>query len=178
MKRRFRNILVVLLVCIAATSVFAQSNVTIQARANVHLEMGTTVTVGSLTVAGSATGPGIWKLSLTSVEQQFEESKGTTMSTMPDRYELNQNYPNPFNPTTTISFSIPHQSYITLTVFDALGREVATLQNGEVDAGVHSVPFNATGFSSGVYIYRLRAHNNSSISQGVYTSVKKLLLIR
>ena len=70
-------------------------------------------------------------------------------------YELYQNYPNPFNPTTTIRFSLPQRSHVTLKIFDILGREVATLVNGELNPGEHSVVYDTKGLPSGVYFYRL-----------------------
>jgi PKD repeat protein len=70
---------------------------------------------------------------------------------------LEQNYPNPFNPRTTISFSLLAESHVSLVVFDAAGREVATLLNESKGAGRHAVDFNASGMSSGVYFYRLVA---------------------
>jgi len=74
-------------------------------------------------------------------------------------YELYQNYPNPFNPTTTIRFSIPHRGYVTLKIFDVLGREVATLVDGEMEAGEHTVNFNAEWIPSGVYFAQMKAGN-------------------
>jgi hypothetical protein len=70
-------------------------------------------------------------------------------------FELSQNYPNPFNPSTTISFQLPEESFITLKVFDALGTEVETIAEGKYPAGVHEVVFNAEKLSSGLYLYRI-----------------------
>lgn len=85
-------------------------------------------------------------------------------------FHLQQNYPNPFNPTTTIRYAVPQRSLVTLTVFNVLGQQVATLVNGDVEPGYHEVRFDATGLASGVYLYRIQA--------GSYVDAKKLLLIR
>ncbi len=80
---------------------------------------------------------------------------------LPQAVELQQNYPNPFNPSTTIAFGIPESGKVTLEVFDVLGRKVATLLNGDnKSAGRHSVQFDASSLSSGMYIYRLQAGNS------------------
>jgi hypothetical protein len=74
-------------------------------------------------------------------------------------FELSQNYPNPFNPSTTISFQLPEQSFISLKVYDAIGTEVETIAEGEYPAGVHEVIFNADKLSSGLYLYRIISGN-------------------
>ncbi|MCC5905452.1 MAG: T9SS type A sorting domain-containing protein [Balneolaceae bacterium] len=78
-------------------------------------------------------------------------------SELPEKIVLNQNYPNPFNPTTVISFELPQISDVSLQVFDISGRLVATLAEETVEAGTHTVTFNAGNLSSGVYIYTLQA---------------------
>jgi len=85
-------------------------------------------------------------------------------------YSLAQNYPNPFNPGTTISYSIPVDSKVTLRVYDLTGRQVAELVNGLQPRGTHSVSFNAKNLSSGIYFYRINAGN--------YNEVKKMILIK
>ena len=85
-------------------------------------------------------------------------------------YRLNQNYPNPFNPTTTISFTIPATSNVSLKVFNILGKEVATIVNETKSAGNYSINFNASGLSSGVYFYQLTTDN--------FTSTKKFTLMK
>ena len=87
-----------------------------------------------------------------------------------EAYSLSNNYPNPFNPATTIRYSIPNQSNVTLKVFDGLGKEVKTLVNEEKPVGNYEIVFDASGLSSGVYFYTLRAGN--------YFSTKKMLMLR
>ena len=89
---------------------------------------------------------------------------------LPEAFALDQNYPNPFNPSTTIAFSLPRASDVSLKVFNLLGQEVATLINGHRTAGSHEVKFNAAGLSSGVYFYKLVS--------GDFTQVKKMSLVR
>lgn len=88
----------------------------------------------------------------------------------PAAFQLSQNYPNPFNPATTISFSLPSGSFVTLKVFDALGREVSSLLAEELPAGTHSRQWNASEFPSGVYYYRLQARS--------FNETRKLVLLR
>jgi hypothetical protein len=87
---------------------------------------------------------------------------------VPEEYNLSQNYPNPFNPATTIEYTIPAGENVSLKIYDITGREVASLVNNYQDAGTHIVNWNASNFSSGVYIYRLTA--------GSFTDTKKMIL--
>jgi len=75
----------------------------------------------------------------------------------PENFELRQNYPNPFNPSTTISFAIPQNEFVTLKVYNVLGREVETLINRNLSAGNYTFDYNAVNLSSGVYFYELKA---------------------
>lgn len=88
----------------------------------------------------------------------------------PASYALNQNYPNPFNPATVISYQLPVVSKVRLTVYDVLGREVATLVNEMKPAGSYTARWNAAGFASGVYFYRIEA--------GKFTETRKLMLMK
>jgi CubicO group peptidase (beta-lactamase class C family) len=81
----------------------------------------------------------------------------------PAEFALMQNYPNPFNPTTSLSFVIGHSSFVSLKVFDVFGREVATLQNGQLAPGTYERTFDASGLSSGVYFYRLDCETKSAV---------------
>lgn len=91
-------------------------------------------------------------------------------SAVPTVFNLSQNYPNPFNPSTTIKFSIPEKSSVLIKVYDAIGREVETLVNKDMEPGYYKYDWNASKHSSGVYFYRMQA--------GSFTSVKKLMLVK
>jgi hypothetical protein len=88
----------------------------------------------------------------------------------PWRYGLSQNYPNPFNPSTMISFTLPANSFVSLKIFDALGRDVATIVSEELPAGTYQRQWNASGFPSGVYFYQLQA--------GPFTQTMRLVLLK
>jgi hypothetical protein len=83
---------------------------------------------------------------------------------------LDQNFPNPFNPITSISYSLEKDGFVTLKVYDMLGREVAELVNGNQYVGNYAVEFNAINLPSGIYIYQLQS--------GGFTDMKKMLLIK
>jgi hypothetical protein len=80
---------------------------------------------------------------------------------LPAGYSLGQNYPNPFNPTTNIEYSISTSGHVSLKVFNNLGQEVATLFEGNRQAGKHVATFDGSGLASGVYLYRLESGNVS-----------------
>ena len=100
----------------------------------------------------------------TSVPDEQEEN------IIPDNFELSQNYPNPFNPVTTIQYSIPQRSNVTLKVYDMLGNEIAILVSEEKDRGAYSINFDASGLASGIYLYRIQA--------GSFVETKKMILLR
>jgi hypothetical protein len=89
---------------------------------------------------------------------------------IPSAYELYQNFPNPFNPSTTIKYSLAEDGFVKLAIYNMLGEEVATIVNNVQKAGRYEVNFEASGLSSGVYIYRIEAAN--------FTSSKKLVLMK
>ena len=89
---------------------------------------------------------------------------------LPSEYSLEQNYPNPFNPSTTITFTIPNQANVKLSVYNAIGEEVAELLNDNISAGSHQVTFDASNLSSGLYFYRITAGN--------FVDVKKMMLVK
>ena len=98
---------------------------------------------------------------------------------IPTVFKLEQNYPNPFNPTTTIKYSIPKTSFVTIKVYDILGREVATLVNEEKKEGNYSVQLSAISHqrASGVYFYRMQALPSSGSGQ-IFVETKKLILLK
>jgi hypothetical protein len=91
-------------------------------------------------------------------------------SEIPKEFSLGQNYPNPFNPVTNIQFGIPKNSFVTIKVFDLLGREVSVLVNEYKEAGSYDVNFNASGLSSGLYFYRIEA--------GSFKGIKRMVLLK
>jgi|GEM_PF-2365422 len=91
-------------------------------------------------------------------------------NSIPAKIALFQNYPNPFNALTTIEYSLPNSSPVTIDIFDLLGRKIVTLKSENQDAGYHRATWNADEFSSGIYMYRLTA--------GDYTESKRMLLLK
>ncbi|MCL4305542.1 T9SS type A sorting domain-containing protein [bacterium] len=95
---------------------------------------------------------------------------GLNNSALITEYALHQNYPNPFNPSTSIQFDVPEAAQVTLSISNALGATVATLVNGRVEAGSHTVQFDAAGLPTGIYFYVLRS--------GSFSSTQKMLLLK
>ena len=123
------------------------------------------VRVGA-TVTGFAVNPAGNVIKLTETVTTIS----TENSIVPGEYKLNQNYPNPFNPSTTISFSLPKSEFVTLKVYNVLGKEVATLINKKLDTGNYNELFEApSDLTSGVYFYKLTA--------GSFSDTRKLTLI-
>ena len=98
----------------------------------------------------------------TGVNEQFE--------VRPTGFALLQNYPNPFNPSTTISFSLPSRSFVSLKVFEVMGKEVATIVSEDLPAGNYSREWNAANMSSGTYYYRLQT--------GAFAATKEMLFLK
>ncbi|RJP68374.1 MAG: T9SS C-terminal target domain-containing protein [Ignavibacteriales bacterium] len=112
-----------------------------------------------------------YRLKQVDFDGTFEYSQSIEVrNNLPGEYNLLQNFPNPFNPTTTINFSLPVKSFVTLKVYNAIGNEIAVLVNEEKPAGFHEVVFNAFGISNGVYYYRLQT--------GDYSVIKKMILLK
>lgn len=94
----------------------------------------------------------------------------TIVNSIPDKFRLGQNYPNPFNPETKISYSLPSAQFITLKIFDIMGREVESLVNQKQSAGNYEVTFTGNNISSGIYFYRLQTEN--------YSDTKRMILLK
>jgi hypothetical protein len=109
------------------------------------------------------------------VEVDFRANTSQTIginqiSNIVKEFSLEQNYPNPFNPATKIKFSIPKSEFVSLRVYDILGREVKVLVSENLSHGEYEADFDAKGLSSGMYYYSLRAGDN--------VSVKKMVLVK
>jgi len=91
-------------------------------------------------------------------------------SNVPGNYSISQNYPNPFNPVTKINFALPKSGFVTMKVYDMLGKEVSTLVNQNMKAGNYNVDFNGSNLASGAYFYKITSNE--------FSSVKKMLLIK
>jgi len=121
--------------------------------------------IGAVPFLGQPGRPKIiaaWAQKLVAVEQI--NSRSSTFY-----YELQQNYPNPFNPSTTIRFSLPQREHVRLKVFDVIGKEVATLVEGELNAGKHAFQFQVAESTSGVFFYRLTTNS--------FVETKKMLYL-
>lgn len=107
---------------------------------------------------------------LLTLRKYGEKVSGISNNTIPVEYSLSQNYPNPFNPTTQISFDIKEQGFVSLTVYDFLGRGINTLVNDNLQPGSYNASFDGSGLSSGIYFYTLSTEG--------FTSTKKMLLVK
>jgi len=127
-------------------------------------------------VPGGQHGPGVLIDKYFKMMTDFfaAQAKITNVETQdrnfPIKFSVSQNYPNPFNPSTTITFSLSEKAFVTLKVFDSLGREVSKLVSEEMLPGTYSKQWNAEGFPSGTYFARLEA--------GSYIATKKLVLLK
>ena len=145
----------------------------------VHTDKGMyVVSMLGAPVVGSASSGGVV---LTTGFGTYLLSKGVvseipkSMEGVPAVYSLSQNYPNPFNPSTTIEYGLPSTSMVRLTVFDVLGRNVASLYDGEQAAGYQRIKWNAS-LSTGVYFYRIDATSVQNPERRLVQVMKMLLL--
>lgn len=140
-------------------------------RNGVHIVNGT---IGQPLVGNSSTqtfmvASGAWHDTCGVLWTGVSDEPGRS-SGLPARYSLSQNYPNPFNPTTTIQFSLPEQSRVTLKLYNILGEMVAELVDEDLSPGDHRVTVSADNLASGIYFYRLTARD--------FVRTKKLVLLK
>ncbi len=141
---------------------------------------GTTTEPKTYSFTDENVSSGIYKYRLKQIDfdGSFKYSKEIEVEVnfVPERYTLEQNYPNPFNPTTKIKFAIPDVtssvklSKVILKVYDIIGREIATLVNEDKLPGVYEIEFDASSFSSGIYLYKMQA--------GTFIQTKKMILTK
>jgi hypothetical protein len=140
-------------------------NVTINNPAGVTSSQALTITDTLFLVSGTLSGPYTAGTTVKVSTGVQDQSTG-----IPQEYSLQQNYPNPFNPSTSISYQLPANSFVSLKVFDMLGREVATLVDEVKNAGTYSTTWNASGFGSGIYFCKMQA--------GSFSATRKLVLMK
>ncbi len=134
---------------------------------------GTTTEKQDYSFTDKALQSGIYNYRLNQIDfdgRQRVVGELTVSLELPGNYSIEQNYPNPFNPSTKIKYSIPVSGFVTLKVFDELGKEVAALVNEVKPAGTYEAEFNAANLSSGIYYYRMQSQNKMF--------VKKMILLR
>ncbi len=111
-----------------------------------------------------------YRLKQIDTDGQFEYSDVVEVEIQPTEFLLSQNYPNPFNPATKISYTLPERSMVSIVVYDAIGNEIIKLENGEKEAGIYAVEFNAENLPTGIYFYHFNA--------GKISQTKKMMLLK
>jgi hypothetical protein len=152
-------------------------------------QVDTTVTDTTVTIAKilAASTRHYWKVSAINIGGASAYSSlasfttGTTVgigevAEIPTDFALRQNYPNPFNPSTTIGYDLPKDAYVTVAVYDMLGRMVASLVDGVQTASSYRVEWHPSNLSSGIYFYRMEARNQDG--SGTFSAMKKLLFLK
>ncbi|MBL0106508.1 MAG: T9SS type A sorting domain-containing protein [Ignavibacteria bacterium] len=100
----------------------------------------------------------------------YDNSVNAKKGILPIEFNLSQNYPNPFNPTTNLEFQIPKSQFVTLKIYDLLGKEIVTIVNENLNTGTYRYKFNGSNLASGVYFYKLVASD--------FTAVKRMVLVK
>lgn len=160
MKKIYFIIITIVLVPLISSS--AQT-IVIGNGASIVVQLGADLCAGEVgNISGNLSGEGTECGMPVPVELEVE--------TIPTEFVLYQNYPNPFNPGTLIKYQVPENSFVSIRVYDLLGKELVTLVNEEKSAGIYDVNFDAGQLSSGFYIYTIKAGN--------FTSTKKMLLMK
>jgi len=134
---------------------------------------GTTTEYNSYSFVDENPLPGVSQYRLKQIDFDGSFSYSNILEvkfSLPEYFVLDQNYPNPFNPSTTIEYALPEQANVKLVIFDALGKQLDVLYEGINEAGIHKLNWNASGYASGIYFYRLQANN--------FVQVHKMLLMK
>lgn len=134
-------------------------------KAQCAIVSGSYVICGTIPYSATIPGAGVYRSSFTG-STGIEENKFL----QPTDFQLSQNFPNPFNPSTVIKYNLPKDGYVTLKIYDILGKEIVTLVNENKQAGYYNATFNASNLPSGIYIY--------SIQSNEYNQSKKMLLMK
>lgn len=147
-------------------------DITLDISTTVHyaLELSTSTFIGTATLTFIVTDSEGAELTATIVVVVIDVTSSELVEDTPLTFSLEQNYPNPFNPSSNIRFAVPEASQVRLEVYNMLGQRVSTLVNGKLQAGWHTVEFDASGLSTGTYIYRIQA--------GDFVSTKKMMLVK
>jgi subtilisin family serine protease len=122
------------------------------------------------------TGKLKYRLKQIDTDGKFSYSTEVELKLQPELFSLNQNYPNPFNPTTTIEYSLPEESYVSISVYNLLGQEITKVVNEKLDAGYHQNIFSSEGLSSGIYFYSMTAKSVSG--NNTFSNTKKMQLLK
>ena len=141
---------------------------------------GTTIEPQYYSIVDNAVSPGQWWYRLKQIDLDGSVHYGPPVSVnvvtgvnkhdIPTTFALHQNYPNPFNPASHIDFDLPQSSFVTLKIYDVLGREISTLVEGPRSAGRYVAEWKAGGLAGGIYFYRLNA--------GSFSETRKLILAK
>jgi hypothetical protein len=173
----------ILIIILASGISFSQaSRVETTKGTAIELGEGTNITVDSVSMNGVFSGKGAIKNRKSQKNSDKIESsenlraRDTIQSDKPKEFNMSQNYPNPSNPKSIINFEIPNTSLVTIKVYDVLGKEIAKLVDESKEAGYYSVVFDGTGFSSGVYFYRIEAKDASDSKS--FTKIMKMILVK
>jgi hypothetical protein len=162
--------IIVSLTLLITCSLQSQSVLTLDAGTTLGVLTGSDLCANTINGSGILYGGGTICGGLVSVEPIAENE-------LPVTFGISQNYPNPFNPNTVINYQIPNSSYVSIKVYDQLGREVYDLFEGEQNAGFYRVTFEGTNLASGIYYYRITAYSGSN-RETSFTSTKKMILIK
>ncbi|MDH3267505.1 MAG: T9SS type A sorting domain-containing protein [Ignavibacteria bacterium] len=158
-----KTIIIYLSIILTTSLLYGQSSIVFDAGTFIDVGTGADICAATITINGTFSGGGTF--CNLPVEVEIEDD-----SEIPEEFSLSQNYPNPFNPSTTISFAIPKQEFVSLKVFDVLGRRVEVLMNEIKAAGYYEINFNSGKLPSGTYIYEIRAGN--------FVQTKKMVLLK